>query len=417
MPCILLFEDEGWRSLKPMTWTRPAYDLRCGIRLLWEKAARAFGPSEIYFHARETLAARQKEEKGEACVNTPPPHDFILLNGRVLWTKELAAAILADSRETAFVCQGRLAAARCKAGRGKEIAWDRPIELDALPPMPQEPLAARMVNYPWDLVYANPEEIVSDLSAVKHAGVRSEAVHPTVQFLGEHDVTIGTGAVIDPFVVLDARKGPISIGLGTKILPHCLLQGPCSIGPNCLLKASTHIYEGTSCGEYCKLGGEIENSILQSYSNKQHTGFLGHAYIGQWVNLAADTNNSDLRNDYGVVSCTVDGEKISTGKQFFGAAVGDHVKTGIQAMINTGSMIGPFCNLFGLGYPPREIPGFAWGGEKGWMEYRFDKAIETAQRMMARRNQTMTPALEAIYQQVFEATRDERGAFLTSGTC
>lgn len=412
MKRIYLFEDEGALTLRPLTWTRPVYALRCGICTLEEKAIDAFAPCEVWRHARDYLAALVKEQSGCDRVNAPPPGETLLLNGRVLWSEALAKRIESDPGERVFSANGTLVAARvCDPTTLARIDWRQPMPSDMLANLPASEIQARVIAYPWDLIAANPSEIVEDAKTISgHDAVNGLLPQETYR-IGDHPISLGDGALIDPCVTLDAQSGPIVIGAQARIMPHSYLQGPCAIGPGSVVKPGARIYEGTSCGPVCKLGGEIEASILHAYANKQHDGFLGHAYLGTWVNIAAGTNNSDLRNDYAVVQCMMEGKRISTGLQFFGMAVGDHSKTAIQTMLNTGTLAGVFCQIFGSGFPPKWIPNYSWGAPGGWAEYRFEKAVETARLMMRRRDRTLTRVEEEVYRAIFEMTVEERALF------
>lgn len=405
---IILFEDEGWKHLRPLTWTRPAYLLRCGLNLLSEKAVDVFNADSVYYHARPVIQNWLSSCGFPTCNDLPKDQRVIALNGRLLWNIDLAETILQHKGDACFVHNGVLVAVRCSTQQLEGFNWSKLIALSDFAFLPQYKIKATILNYFWDLVYENPSEIVSDIAASGKSGARGGTIHPGVNIVGNHALTCCEESEIDPCVFIDTRKGPVWIGAGAKILSHSMIQGPCVIGAHSLVKSGGKIYRGTACGEHCKLGGEIEQSILLSYSNKQHEGFLGHSYVGSWVNIAASSNTSDLRNDYAPIVCVMDGQRIATNRQFVGAVFGDHTKTGIQAMINTGAVIGAFCNLFGLGYSPREIPSFAWGGPAGWSEHRFDKALESSARMMERRRHSLTPELDAIYQYVFENTQDER---------
>ena len=227
-------------------------------------------------------------------------------------------------------------------------------------------------------VHHNPGEITREFSILGKPGEQEGKVYEGVHILDAKNVYIAAGASVKPGVVLDAEGGPIFIDEGAKIFPQAVIEGPAYIGKKSAIKIAAKIYEGTSIGEVCKVGGELEESIIHSYSNKQHDGFLGHAYLGMWVNLGADTNNSDLKNDYGPVKCVIDGELVNTGSQFVGLTMGDHSKSGINSMFNTGTVVGMGCNIYGAGLPPKYVPSFAWGGADGLMEYRADKFIAVA---------------------------------------
>ena len=180
------------------------------------------------------------------------------------------------------------------------------------------------------------------------------------------------------------------------------------VGEGSSIKAGAKIYENTSIGEICKVGGEVEASIIHSCANKQHDGFLGHSYLGMWVNLGADTNNSDLKNNYGNVKVVINGSSVDSGSQFVGLTMGDHSKSGINTMFNTGTVVGVSCNVFGADFPPKYIPSFCWGGAKGLDVYDLAKSVEVARSVQARRKHTMSDSEAEVLRVVFEATKRER---------
>lgn len=194
------------------------------------------------------------------------------------------------------------------------------------------------------------------------------------------------------------------IGNNVTVMPNAVIEGPCYIGDHSVIKAGAKIYESTSIGPVCKVGGEVEASIIHGYSNKQHDGFLGHSYIGEWCNLGADTNTSDLKNNYSSVKMNVNGKEVDTGSLFVGLMMGDHSKSGINTMFNTGTTVGVSSNIFGAGFPPKTIPSFAWVDGQDVQGYRLDKAIEVAKIVMARRKVTMTDSYMALMKYIFEIT-------------
>ncbi|MBI4810593.1 MAG: transferase, partial [Ignavibacteriales bacterium] len=221
-------------------------------------------------------------------------------------------------------------------------------------------------------------------------------------------IIIGKGSKIKPGAVLDAEKGPIIIGINVTIMPNAVIEGPVFIGDNSIIKIGAKIYHGTSIGKWCKVGGEVEASIIQSYSNKQHDGFLGHSYLGSWINIGADTNTSDLKNNYGTVRVYVNGKMIDSGLQFVGLTMGDHSKSGINTMFDTGTVVGISSNIYGSGFPSKFIPSFAWGGEKQFTAYDLEKSIDTMKKVMARRNVNLTASYEKLVRKIFKDTMEER---------
>jgi UDP-N-acetylglucosamine diphosphorylase/glucosamine-1-phosphate N-acetyltransferase len=260
------------------------------------------------------------------------------------------------------------------------------------------------VRFPWDLVAATATEIAADARVAGELGDVKEELHRCARLEGAENIAIGEGSEVGPSVVLDAREGPIVIGRDVRIMPNAVIVGPAFVGDGSLVRANASIYGGTSIGPACKVGGEVQASIMQSHSNKQHGGFLGHSFVGSWVNLGAATNNSDLKNNYGSVRAELDGESIDTGSASVGAVIGDHSKTAIGTRLNTGTVVGIFCSVFSDGFPPRAIPSFSWGTREGFVRYDLAEALDTASRVMARRGATMTQALERRVTELFRAT-------------
>jgi carbonic anhydrase/acetyltransferase-like protein (isoleucine patch superfamily) len=227
----------------------------------------------------------------------------------------------------------------------------------------------RRINYLWDLIVNLKEDLEEDLktlgSRVKGQGSRGKSqVHKSAVLYAPENMLIENGVEIEAGAVLDARPGPIYIGKNSIVRPHSYLRGPLSIGPE------------------CRIGGEVTHSIFHGYSNKSHYGFIGHSYIGEWVNLGAGTTNSNLKNNYGTVKVWVNGKEVDTGQQFLGCFVGDYVKTGIGTLINTGSVIGLGANVLGGKVTPKYIPDFKWSEKERW---RLDDFLKTAKKAMARR--------------------------------
>jgi UDP-N-acetylglucosamine diphosphorylase/glucosamine-1-phosphate N-acetyltransferase len=271
-----------------------------------------------------------------------------------------------------------------------------------------EEVEVQLIEYPWDLVHQNGPQIDADWKLSGYHGQIEGHIYDGAILINRDEIFVGQGAKVKPGAILDAESGPVIIEPGATIFPNAAIEGPAFIGEKSLIKIGAKIYEGTSIGEVCKVGGEVEETIIHSYSNKQHDGFLGHSYLGMWVNLGADTNNSDLKNNYGNVKVYVDGEMVDSGSMFVGLTMGDHSKSGINTMFNTGTVVGVSCNVYGGGFPPKFIPSFTWGGAEGLVEYRLDKALETARAVMSRRKIDLTSADEELMRGIFEATAKER---------
>lgn len=221
------------------------------------------------------------------------------------------------------------------------------------------------------------------------------------------NIVFGENVIVEPMVMLNAKDGPIIIDSSAKIMSNSVIYGPCYIGKNVTIKAGAKIYQNTSIGEYCKVGGEVENSVFQAYSNKQHEGFLGHSFISEWVNLGADTNNSDLKNTYSEISIQLPHKLVKTGKIFLGLICGDHTKSGINTMFTTGTVSGIAGILVKDWFLPNYIKSFSWGGKTNSPIYKVEKAIETAKIVKQRRNRTLLPEEEELIRLEYQRVLSE----------
>jgi UDP-N-acetylglucosamine diphosphorylase/glucosamine-1-phosphate N-acetyltransferase len=254
-------------------------------------------------------------------------------------------------------------------------------------------------------------EIIGDYRLLGRGIAPGVRRHKSAVLAGRSLITMGKGTEIGPGAIIDAAAGPVYIGRNVRIMPGAVLEGPCAVGDNSVVRIHAKIYAGTSIGPFCKVGGEIEGSVLHSHANKQHDGFLGDSYLGMWVNLGAGTTNSNLKNTYGTIRMDVNGTSVDTGRMFVGMFAGDHARAGINSTINTGTIIGPSANIFGGGLPPKFVPSFAWGGAAGFVTYDPDKALAVAATVMGRRNVACTPAYQALFRHVFALTEHERHHF------
>jgi UDP-N-acetylglucosamine diphosphorylase/glucosamine-1-phosphate N-acetyltransferase len=265
---------------------------------------------------------------------------------------------------------------------------------------------ARLLSFPWQIIEENARVIEDDFQKSPFRGQSEEAVvYPGARMVGEENILVGEGVIVKPGVVLDASSGPVVINDGTMVMANAVIVGPAYIGKSCLVKPGAKILEGTSIGDVCKVGGEIGDTIFASYSNKQHDGFLGHSYVGEWVNIGAGCNNSDLKNNYSAVRMWCAGMARETGRQFLGLVMGDHTKVGIGALIGSGTAVGFNCNIYGSDAPPRFVPSFSWGRGEELSEYEIEKAMLTAQVVMDRRDVKFTDAHRQVFQKIFELSK------------
>jgi len=404
---ICVFEDEHFNRLYPLTLTRPVFDLRCGISLLREKIIRHFPGSRLHLFCREYLVDVVRETAPDVAVNKIDSKPCLFINGRFIIGEKLPSL---PAHNMAWRNNGEVAAAYISGSRLASLPQNKDgiIPSSWFDELPSEDIDGIFIRYPWDLVHHNPEQIKTDFAYFNRGGQLLGKIYPNVTLLNEKNIYIAAGARIKSGAVLDAEDGPIFIDEGATIMANACLQGPVFVGAKSTIKMGAKIYESTSIGEGCKVGGEVEESIIHSYSNKQHEGYLGHAYLGQWVNLGADTNNSDLKNNYGTVKVYIDGEMVDSGSLFVGLIMGDHSKSGINTMFNTGTVVGVMSNVFGAGYPEKFIPSFTWGGIEKMEAYSLEKGLEAAHRVMARRKMLLSAAQEKMLSQVFKITADER---------
>ncbi len=413
---ICIFEDSAYDELYPLTLTRPAALLRCGAETLFAKIARHCSKRD-----RLVLLCRSELQKTiflpQVSINDLAEEDTIFINGRLLADRDFVQEFLNVKKaknDLVLLQDNKVLMARSKKGcfdflkTGADLTPELFKTFDNF--QPKQPLV--LINSFWQLVELNGVELLRDSKYfTKGCCLKLKYRNATIKgplYLGKK-VRLGSG------VIIDSRKGPVIIDDGAEIMHNSVIIGPAYIGKKSIVKAGARIYQNTTIGPACKIGGEIEGSIFLGYSNKQHEGFLGHSYIGEWVNLGAGTENSDLKNNYSPVEVLINGVKRETGSLFVGCCIGDHTKTGIKTMINTGSVFGVFCNLFGAGYQPKEVPAFVWqnnGTEK--KEYLLKKALATAELVMNRRGAKLEPAIGELYTQIFKKTAAKRKTFLKS---
>lgn len=426
---LCLFEDGAVSGLRPLVETRAVYDLRLGIRTLLETTRDAFQHRDLaglILHARPLVAPVTGETHVDPPINDLPENaDVLFINGRFVAENGPAVTqineyVRGSSDARAFTLDDTLVAAwvpNATASLPTGILSQVPFPTNVFSSLPTTPVeGATLVRRPWDLLETLCPALRRDAAAhaVPPSGPLPErshaSVHESAVSVHPDRIRLGNDAVIRPGAILNAEDGPIVIGDNATIGERAVVRGPCFVGPRSQIKIGASI-KAASFGYYCKVGGEVHDTVIHSLSNKPHPGFLGHAYLGRWCNLGADTNTSNLRNDYAEISAYApsDADFVPTGRQFAGLFMGDHSKCGINTMFNTGTVVGTFCNLYGGDFPPRYVPPFSWGGPAhGFTTYRLSKALSVAKRVMARRDTTMTDADRTLLSTLFENTTSER---------
>jgi UDP-N-acetylglucosamine diphosphorylase/glucosamine-1-phosphate N-acetyltransferase len=379
---IQLVDGKHRSHLLPLTYTRPVAELRCGIITIAEKYTKR--GHEIGYGTEAYLNVKYPSIEAE-----------VLVSGSVCPTDAFLEAVAGLSSGQALIQGDELL-----AFKGEK--WeDEPLEIIPFSG------ALNLITRPWDIWSKNASELNLDFDLLTKDRF-SAPIDATNTVIGDK-VFLEEGAKATASI-LNATSGPIYLAKNAEIMEGCTVRGGLALGESSALKMGAKIYGATTLGPHCKVGGEVNNSVIIGYSNKGHDGFLGNSALGEWCNLGADTNNSNLKNNYDEVKAWsyVDGRFAKTGQQFCGLIMGDHSKSGINTMFNTGTVVGVSANVYGAGFPRNFIASFTWGGPQGTMEYRIDKALDTADRMMKRRGLEVDEVEKAILEQVYALSAEYR---------
>jgi UDP-N-acetylglucosamine diphosphorylase/glucosamine-1-phosphate N-acetyltransferase len=386
----ILFDGPHRNNLLPFTYTKPVADLRVGILTIREKW-------ESYLECTTTTVTEdylsEKYPMVEMEVNTMVNASYLPNHEMISIIKKLKAnqALFKDEDVIAFCFE--------EGEEHSDFLNFEAIEFEG---------DFIKIEHTWDIFSKNAEAIQNDFEFITK-NRESEPIPSTVNTINPEHIFIEKGASLN-FVTLNANSGPIYIGRDSEVMEGSVVRGPFALCNNAALKLNTKIYGATTIGPYSKVGGEVNNSMISGYSNKGHDGFLGNSVLGEWCNLGADTNNSNLKNNYAEVRLwdyNTEGF-AKTGLQFCGLMMGDHSKCGINTMFNTGTVVGVSANIFGSGFPRNFVPSFSWGGSKGFVTYNTNKAFEVAEVVMQRRNLQFTDNDKSILEHVFEETKKYR---------
>ena len=409
MQHICVFEDSRHSQLIPLVYTRPVFELRCGLFTTLERTIKHYPHATISLFCRNYLSEILKENYPYHVNNFPTTEDTCLfLNGRAI----ISLPVSLEGPEELGVQDNTLVYARLKGNNAKKISHEKFLTQDVIEMLKDTVRIVNtqvpIVNFFWDIIKHNKSQIEKDFMLFVKEGSISGKLYEGVHLINEGQIFIGKDSRIKPGCVLDAENGPIYIGNNVAIAPNTTIEGPVYIGSHSIVQSNSRIRGGANIGKVCKVGGEIVNTIFHSYSNKQHDGFLGDSYLGSWVNIGADTVNSNLLNTYGNIKVELGENIINTNHMFLGMAMGDHNKTAINTTIMTGSIFGFACNIITPTYPPKYLPSFTWHSDNGTKVYILEKALQVAKIAMKRRDKEMTPAEEHIFRTVFQLTEKER---------
>jgi UDP-N-acetylglucosamine diphosphorylase/glucosamine-1-phosphate N-acetyltransferase len=375
------FDDSAAANLQPLTLTRPACDLRVGALTIEEKWEFELGMETNWISTSDYLSP--VFNKGSLSLLS----DQLWINGRLIPDDQIVNALDNAEMNTIIRCGESLLAARLDEKHSEILIRDVGSLLVSDSVKVIEVKDCILVHQLWDFFELNRDEISNDIKRLDLKNIGTVTHTPVYTASSPDDIYIGKDVKIEHGAILIADEGPIIVQDGARIMAGSIVRGPVSIGPKCTVKMGAKIYGNCSFGPHCKVGGEVTDSIFHSYSNKGHDGFVGHSLIGQWVNIGADTNTSNLKNNYSQVKIIdwKSRKNTATGKQFFGSVLGDHCKTAINTMLNTGTVAGVSCNIVSDTFPPKLIPNYAWFSSGNIIKYNFDKATDAMRAMMNRR--------------------------------
>ncbi len=374
---LVLHDNNLHLRFAPLTLTRPVGNLRMGILTNDERWKLLLPEANIYFQTETYLEGKFPAAK----------HTDLTVNAAVIPTCELADAILKLNAGEELTSQGNWIAR--KGNTAHSIAFDGELVI---------------LENRWDLFQQNGTVLKADFEMLTN-GRKSQPLPDSNTVIGDaSQIFLEEGATVEA-CILNTKEGPIYLGKNAEIMEGSIVRGPLALCESAGLKLGTKVYGPTTLGPHCKVGGEVNNVIFQAYSNKGHDGFLGNSVIGEWCNLGADTNSSNLKNNYSAVSAySYETGKIEkTGVQFMGLIMGDHSKCGINTMFNTATVVGVSANIYGAGFPEKMIGSFTWGGPEGIVNFKLDKAVEVAKAMMARRKVEFTDGDQQIFEHLSES--------------
>jgi len=412
---LVIYEDSKSSQFFPIALTRAVFELKCGITSLADKIKGNFSAGTVSYFVRDYLVPTFKKRNPSDSVNDLKgilSDEILIVNGRCLLLGEKKTLIDSESwaeKDGELICAK---VSKKTLSEFKEDTFEKLLDFIKAK-VKKVDLDVKTVTYPWHLIDNNPAAITDDFKKMKKSGIEGTMAKESVIYGPKENVYVGKGAEIHPFVCLDTRNGPVIIDEGAEIHPYTRIEGPTYLGKK-VMALGAKIREGCSIGPMCRVGGEVEESIFHACSNKYHDGFIGHTYLGEWINLGAMTTNSDLKNDYTSVKVVINGKLTDTGSIKVGSFIGDHTKTSIGTIMNTGTNLGAICLILANGKVlPKYLPSGSWYiDDKVTKGFGLKKLLETAKMAMSRRKVEFTAEDSALLEKVYEITKEDRDALI-----
>jgi len=396
----IIFEDSNWNNLSPFSLNHASFEMRCGLYSNIERVSRLLTDQDkLYLIVRPEIEDLIRERFSQLVVNPKIIPSGIMLNGATIWSSDVINELEIDK---SYSCNGSLIAIN------KSISTNLDQFYNLLETAIQVTLDIHVIhiNYIWDLIFNISEILIYDLSNSYNFkslvdSNETKIIHSSAIINNKRNIFIDDSAKVEAGAILDATDGPIVLDKCSKIDIGALIKGPVYIGPSSIVNPGAKLRGNVSIGPICKIGGELEDVVIQGYTNKQHDGYLGHSFLGEWINLGANTNNSDLKNNYSNIRMKISKDlEINTLKQFLGSCIGDYTRTGISTMLNSGTFIGLGSNVFGSDFQDKYIESFQWGRED---KTDFNKFIETCIKMKDRRGQVLSKAEVELMKYIYKS--------------
>lgn len=396
---LCFFEDTLCQRLYPLLLTRPAADLRTGILTISEKWKHALQATKVVQLLRKELKDIFLQD------NLSSSDPCLWINARYLPDDDLidkvhelsvGSCLRTDSTVIAAVVDGRIA-----------TRWLEEGAPDFSTLLPLKAADFSSIDSLWDLYLMNGDQIRKDIRLLQPGKSKSVSISRHAMLEQEEDIYMEEGVTVEPGAIVSAKEGPVYLGKNATVMSGAIVRGPVAVCEHSIVKMGAKVYGDTTIGPVCKVGGEVSNTVFHSYSNKAHDGYIGNSVIGQWCNIASGTTISNLKINYNNISITdwMSGDEVDTGQQFLGLIMGDHSKTAINCVIDSGSLFGVNSNILTRGFPPRHVPSFSWVDPHGIQLYKLDKAYKAMEAMMKRRGVALTGAQKKLMEYIFEHSR------------